>query len=118
MRPKQLTFLLIILLISSFFISRTLTAKAETAQTSPDLYVGVDAAFGSIAQTEQLIDNVSSYTNFFVIGCAQRIGFSNGFGIYNETRLTIISQYVYNKGLNFIVYSGDPIYPSRLWLEG
>jgi hypothetical protein len=117
MRSKQLTFLLIILLISPFFVNCTLTVKAETAQTSPGVYVGVDVAFGSIAQTEQLIDNVSSYTNFFVIGCAQKIGSSNGFGIYNETRLTIISQYVYNKGLNFIVYSDDPSYPSKQWLE-
>jgi hypothetical protein len=117
MRFKQLAFLLIILLISPFFIGRTLTAKAEAAQTPPSLYVGVDVAFESVAQTEQLIDNVSSYTNFFVIGCAQRIGSSDGFGIYNETRLTIISQYVYNKGLNFIVYSDDPGYPSKQWLE-
>jgi len=117
MRLKQLTFLLIVLLISSFFLNCTLTAKAETAQNSPSLYVGVDVAFGSVAQTEQLIDNVSSFTNFFVIGCAQRIGTNLGFGIYNETRLTIISQYVYNKGLNFIVYSDDPTYPSKQWLE-
>ena len=117
MRFKQLTFLLIILLISPFFINCTLTVKAEIAQTTPSLYVGVDVAFESVAQTEQLIDNVSSYTNFFVIGCAQRIGTGNGFGIYNETRLTIISQYLYNKGLNFIVYSDDPGYPSKQWLE-
>jgi len=118
MRFKQLAILLCVLLISSFFVNCTLTAKAETAQTSPSLYVGVDVAFESITQTEQLIDNVSSYTNFFVIGSAQWISNSNGLGgVYNETRLTIISQYVYNKGLNFIVYSGDPIYPSRQWLE-
>jgi hypothetical protein len=118
MRLKQLAFLLTILLISPFFINCTLTAKAETVQTTPSLYVGVDVAFESVAQTEQLIDNVSSYTNFFVIGCAQKIGNSYlGGEIFNETRLTIISQYVYNKGLNFIVYSDYPSYPSKQWLE-
>jgi hypothetical protein len=117
MRFKQLAILLSILLISPFFMNCISTAKAETTQTPPSLYVGVDVAFASIAQTEQLIDNISSYTNFFVIGCAQRIGSNNGFGVYNETRLTLISQYVYNKGLNFIVYSGDPSYPSKQWLE-
>ncbi len=85
-----------------------LTIKAtETTQTSPSLYFGVDVAFGSIDTTEQLIDNVSSYTNFFVIGCT---------GNYNLTRLTIISQYVFDKGLNFIVYSDEPDYPSSQWL--
>ena len=108
MKLKQLTVLLILLLVLPLFLNGSLTAKAVTTQTSPSLYVGVDVAYESIAATEQLIDKVSSYTNFFVIGCT---------GNYNETRLTIISQYVYNKGLAFIVYADDPRYPSRQWLE-
>jgi hypothetical protein len=93
-----------------------LTAKAEVSQSTLGFYLGVDAAFGDVAQTEQLIDNVSSYTNFFVIGCEQQIGENGSFGVYNETRLTVISQYVYNKGMNFIVYSDDPTYPSKQWI--
>ena len=108
MKLKQPAVLLILLLILPLFLNCGLTAKAATTQTSPSLYFGVDVAFGSIAATEQLIDNVSSYTNFFVIGCT---------GSYNETRLTIISQYVYNKGLSFIVYTDNPRYPSSQWLE-
>ena len=107
MKFKLLTILLIFLLSFPLFLNCTLTAKAVTMQTAPSLYFGVDVAFGSIAVTEQLIDNVSSYTNFFVIGCT---------GNYNLTRLTIISQYVYDKGLSFIVYSDDPRYPSSQWL--
>ncbi len=108
MKFKQLTVLLILLLILPLFLNYGLPTKAVTTQTSPSLYVGVDVAYESIAATEQLIDNISSYTNFFVIGCT---------GNYNETRLTIISQYVYDKGLTFIVYSDIPRYPSRQWLE-
>ena len=108
MKLKQPTVLLILLLILPLFLNCSLTAKAATTQTSPSLYFGVDVAFGSIAATEQLIDNVSSYTNFFVIGCT---------GNYNVTRLTIISQYVYDKGLSFIVYTDNPRYPSSQWLE-
>lgn len=107
MKFKQLTTLLILLLILPLCLNCGLPTKAVTAQTSPSLYVGVDVAFESIAATEQLIDNISSYTNFFVIGC---------YGGYNETRLTIISQYVYDKGLTFIVYTDDPRYPSKQWL--
>jgi len=108
MRVKKNTVLLILILVLPLFLNCSLTAKAATTQTSPNLYFGVDVAFESIAATEQLIDNVSSYTNFFVIGCT---------GNYNLTRLTIISQYVYDKGLSFIVYSDDPRYPSSKWLE-
>ena len=108
MKFKQLTVLLILLLSLPLFLNCTSTAQVVTAQTAPSLYFGVDVAFESLAVTEQLIDNVSSYTNFFVIGCT---------GNYNLTRLTIISQYVYDKGMTFIVYSDKPSYPSSQWVE-
>jgi len=109
MRFKQLAVLLILLLILPLFLNLNLNAKAETTQASSSpLYFGVDVAYGSLAETEQLIDNVSSYTNFFLIGCT---------GGYNLTRLSIISQYVYDKGLSFVIYTDDPRYPSSQWLE-
>ncbi len=118
MRFKQLSILLVILLVSPLVINCFSAAKAQPAQTSPDLYFGVDVAFASIPVTEQLIDNISSYTNFFIIGCAEKIGNNfYGGGIYNETRLSIVSQYAYDKGLSFIVYSDDLSYPSKQWLE-
>jgi hypothetical protein len=40
-----------------------------------------------------------------------------GHPIYNQTRLNTISEYVYRKGLNFIVYSDDPGFPSKEWLD-
>ena len=108
MKIKQFTVLLILLLILPLFLNGSLPSKAAATDFSPPLYFGVDVAFGSISATEQLIDNVSSYTNFFVIGCT---------GDYNETRLTAISQYVYSKGLTFIVYTDNTRYPSKQWLE-
>ncbi len=113
---KQLSVLLIILLVSPVFVSSIVTTKAQVSSAPQGLYLGVDAAFADVAQTEQLIDNVSTYTNFFVIGCEQKIGQNGGLGVYNETRLTVISQYAYSRGLNFIVYSDDPFYPSKQWL--
>lgn len=107
MKFKQITCLLILVIILPLFINYSLTATGVNAQTSPTLYVGVDVAFESVAETEKLIDNLSSFTNFLVIGCK---------GDYNETRLTIISQYAYDKGLTFIVYTDDTRYPSKAWL--
>ncbi len=107
MKFKPLTVLLVFLLILPLFLNYNLTSKA-TATNSPSFYWGVDVAFESVSITEQLIDNISSYTNVFIIGCT---------GNYNLARLTIISQYVYDKGLSFIVYSDDPRYPSSQWLS-
>jgi hypothetical protein len=108
MKSKQYAALLILLLILPLFLSCSLKVAVVSAQTPPSLYFGVDVAYGNITATEQLIDNVSSYSNFFVIGCT---------GNYNQTTLTIISQYAYDKGLTFIVYSDRPNYPSSQWLE-
>ena len=108
MNFKQLSVLLIFLLILPLFLNYGLPIQAVTAQTSPNLYFGVDVAFENISLTEQLIDNVSSYTNFFVFGCS---------GNYNETRLTLLCQYAYDKGLTFIVYTDDSRYPSAQWFE-
>ena len=108
MKYKQLTTLLVFLLILPLFLNYNLTAKAAVSTTSPNFFLGVDVAYESVPLTEQLIDNISSYTNLFIIGCT---------GNYNLTRLSIISQYVYDKGLSFIVYSDDPRYPSSQWLS-
>ena len=102
MKNKAITLLLIILTVSPLFYV-SLTAKAAVG-TSPDVYVGVDVAYQSVPLTEQLIDNVNCYTNIFVVGCS---------GSYNLTRLTILSQYAYDKGMSFIVYSNTNRYPSH-----
>jgi len=107
MKYKQLTVLLVFLLILPLFLNYNLTSKAATTTASPGFFLGVDVAYESVSLTEQLIDNVSSYTNAFIIGCN---------GNNNLTRLNIISQYVYDKGLSFIVYSDYPKYPSAQWL--
>jgi hypothetical protein len=108
MKSKQTIILLVLLLLSGLFIGVNLNAPEAAGQTPLPLYFGVDVAFGDIEQTKHLIDNVSAFTNFFVIGCSQN---------YNVTRLSQISDYVYAKGLTFLVFTDDPHYPSRQWLQ-
>jgi len=108
MKNKQLTVLMVFLLVLPLFLNYNLTSKATATTTSPSFFLGVDVAYESVPLTEQLIDNVCSYTNCFIIGCT---------GNYDLARLSTISQYVYNKGLSFIVYSDDPRYPTSQWLS-
>ena len=108
MKFRQLTILLVLLLVLPVFLNLSLPTKAATTQTSPSLYVGVDVAYEDLAATEKLIDQISSYSNLFVIGCL---------GDMNETRLTIISQYVFDKNMSFIVYTDVPTYPSQQWFD-
>ncbi len=77
-----------------------------------DVYVGVCAAYDSVAELKTLVDSISPYTNVFLIG-------STGI-TFNETKLNDLSQYIYDKGLSFIVYTdmhGPPQLPSRQWIE-
>jgi hypothetical protein len=102
--------LLILLLLASVFAGACFSVPKTTAQNldSLPLYFGVDVAIGDLEQTKQLIDNISAYTNFFIIGCSYD---------YNTTTLSVISDYVYAKGLSFLVYTDDPHYPTRQWLQ-
>jgi hypothetical protein len=107
MKAKLFTVLLIFLLVFPLFLNYNLIAKGTQNGNSPNIFLGVDVSFESVSATEQLIDKVCSYTNIFIIGC---------YGNYNLTRLSVLSQYVYDKGLSFIVYTDSPRYPSKQWL--
>lgn len=116
MKLKKLGIFLILMLISTLVMEQRSSTKAQSAETSTSLYFGVDVAFESLDETLRIIDEVSSYTNLFIIGCYGPITHDNNSRpIYNETRLSFISQCVYDKRLSFIVYSDDPRFPSAEW---
>ena len=118
MKLKELVIFLIFIMISTFMINSPSSNIAQSAETSTSLYFGVDVAFESLSETLRIVDEVSSYTNLFVIGCyGPLIPSNNSHPTYNETRLNYISEYVYEKGLSFIVYSDDPGFPSTEWLD-
>ena len=107
MKSVCLIVLLVSLLIVPVFLHYGFLVNVSAEQELPDLFVGVDVAYEDLAETKKLIDEVSSYTNLFVIGCT---------GItYNNTKLNETCQYVYDKGLSFIVYRD--IAPRTEWLE-
>ena len=51
---------------SLFFISFALLSIQKNE--SPDVFVGIDVAYIGVEQIKALVDEVSSYTNLFVIG--------------------------------------------------
>jgi hypothetical protein len=88
------------------FLDYGFIVNVSAEQDLPDLFLGVDVAYENLAEIRKLIDEVSSYTNLFVIGCT---------GItYDYTKLNETCQYVYDKGLSFIIYCEIP--PRIEWL--
>jgi hypothetical protein len=91
-----LAVLLIFIIVFVFFWRLT----SVTTPSQPDFFVGVDTAYDNVDDIKKLVDEVKDYTNFFGIG-------SSGITL-NFTKLNEVCQYVYDSGLNFMVYTHPP----------
>ena len=107
MKNKCLVFFLISLFASQVLLNSSFPVYAQTENQQADAFFGVDVAYENLTEIKTLINEISTYTNLFVIGCT---------GItHNITRLDEICQYVYDRGLSFIVYTER--FLRREWLE-
>ena len=77
MYSKLLAFVVACLVLSLVVLS--FGFLADTPTEVPDFYVGISVAYADLPAIKTLIDKVSSYTNFYVIGST---GISE-----NETKL-------------------------------
>jgi len=107
MKTKYIVVLLISLLVFQVFLNSSFPVHAQTENQTSGVFFGVDVAYENLTEIKTLINEISPYTNVFVIGCT---------GItHNVTRLNDVCQYLYDKGLSFIVYTELPL--QRQWLE-
>ena len=83
--------ILIIILLIGIVAGFHITNRPTTY--SPDVYFGIDIAFSDVGSFEELVNQVSNYTNFVVIG-------SNVI-TYNISKLNEVCQYINNSGLLF-----------------
>jgi hypothetical protein len=97
-RKRWVAIVLIALLAATTLVVWSQTVSISSA--NPDVYVGIDAAYDNETMTS-LIDQVSAYTNLFIVGCTAIS--------QNQSRLDNICQYLYDKGLSFIVYQDAPV---------
>ena len=112
MKVKHLTVIAIVCLLVAALLFAVVFLGSPTKEDYVDVFVGIDVAYDCPEETKTLIDAVSPYTNVFIIG-------SEGV-TSNETKLTELSQYIYDKGLSFIVFTQThdaPYIPTRQWIE-
>jgi hypothetical protein len=108
MKPTYLVVMLISLLIMMLLLRIKFPALNLVRREPLDLFFGIDAAYEDMNEVKRLVDEVSSYTNVFVLGCT---------GItHNLTRLDEMCQYIYDKGMYFIIYR-EHTAPTTEWLE-
>jgi len=91
--------LLLTILSASLFTDHVLASLDHSQEDQPELFVGIDVAYYSLDEMYELIDEVSSYTNLFIIGTTAIS--------YNETRLNQTCQYLYDLDMYFIIYNDN-----------
>jgi hypothetical protein len=107
MKTRSFAVFLISLLIAPVILNFSFPVHAQTENQAPDVFVGVDVAYENLTEIKTIIDEISSYTNLFVIGCK---GITD-----NVTKLDETCQYLYDKRLSFIVYTEKAF--QRQWFE-
>jgi len=104
---KYVIIILPVLLLISSIVVYGFLAKDNSIEVFGDVFVGVDVAYENMEANKKRIDEISSYTNLFVLGCT---------GItHNETKLNELCQYAYDRGLSFIVYTERAL--QHQWVE-
>ncbi len=97
MKTATVIFFLIFVLSSPFLLQHSFLVGGNLEGDVPDFFVGIDVAYDNISEMKLLVDKISSYTNLFIIGTT---------GItYDTQRLDETCQYIYDKGLSFIIYT-------------
>jgi len=94
MKQRCFCVFLVFLLLASVFLNLSLSLPHAAADSPPDVYVGVDIAYGDVADAKALMDQVSPYTNLIIIGSSKITD--------NVAKLNETFQYAYDKGLSFI----------------
>jgi hypothetical protein len=107
MKNTEIVVAIVVLLVLSLFLQQASIDNKPTLVGTPKVWVGVDVAYDNLTEMKQLVDKISPYTNLIVIGAD---------GItYNVSKLDEACQYVYDRGLSFILFTEKPF--DQQWLE-
>ena len=93
MTSKLLVFIVFILV---FLVFLNFGFFLGSQKVVPDFFVGISVGYSDVDAIKVLIDTVSSYTNFFVVG-------STGVSVV-EDKLFEVCQYLVDKGMFFVVF--------------
>ena len=111
---KQQVAILAIITITIIMTSIMITRTPESAK-SPEIYVGVEVAYGDLNDLKAVVTEVKNYTNIVVLGLPEVS--------INRTLLDESCNYIVDAGLHFIVlftntsqYSGWQNYTPAQWV--
>ncbi|MEJ2126405.1 MAG: hypothetical protein P8X84_02655, partial [Candidatus Bathyarchaeota archaeon] len=91
--------ILCFLLFASLFFISVVNVSVQKKE-STDVFVGIDVAYADLDEIKALVEEVSPYTNLFIIG-------SEGISL-DTLKLDEMCQYLTAKDMQFIIYTDDP----------
>jgi len=107
MKYQHLVPLIGSLLIVAISLQQIFSVTGPFSADPPDVFVGIDVAYDDLPAIRELIDEVKSYNNLFIIGCT---------GItYDEEKLDETCQYIYDRNMYFVIYSERS--PQTRWIQ-
>lgn len=98
---KMVKVFLVALLVFVILIAFVLILWIDDEPSTPEIFVGVEFAYGNVDECKDLVDKVKNYTNLFVLGLPELT--------FNRTELSEVCDYIYAAGLNFIVMFTNPL---------
>jgi hypothetical protein len=96
MKRLHMNFLIFLLIMLLIGVVAGIHIVSQPIKHTPDVYFGLDIAFSDVASSEELVNQVSSYTNFIVVGSTVIT--------YNMSELNGVCQYIYDAGLTFVPF--------------
>jgi len=102
------TTIILTIFITSLIVSFFLTFESFN-ESSIDVFVGISVAYDNVEEIKLLVDEVNLYINTIVIG-------STGI-TFDVTKLDDVCQYVYDKGLYFMIYAHPINNPDELAIQ-
>jgi hypothetical protein len=101
--------LVVVILIPILIASLFLACGFFDEPSAVDVFVGISVAYDNIEEIKLLVDEASPYINTIVIG-------STGI-TFDMEKLNDVCQYVYDKGLHFMIYACPIDDPEKLLIQ-
>jgi hypothetical protein len=96
-KKRVVPIVIAVFLIFLVFIQMGFNVKDSPKSSSPDVFVGVDVAYGGADNVKRLVDEVKSYSNLIILGSTEIT--------MNVTQLQEVSKYVVDNGLYLVIFS-------------
>ena len=109
MKDRYFWIILIVAILSPLLLISLFITCVSFDESSPDIFVGIIAAYDNVEEIKMRVDEANSYINTIIIG-------STGI-THNFTKLNDVCQYIYDRGMYFTLYTHPVDDPDELVIQ-